>query len=73
MLDISNRHDARDDDFTFDAPASGSPSHFPQRLFSSDTVWDMVLAVLFVVITAAWVSQLTMWIVQVSKWAWDLF
>jgi hypothetical protein len=73
MLDRSSRHDARDEDFTIDAPASGSLSHFPQRLLSSDTVWDMILAVLFVFITTAWVSQLVAWVSQLTKWAWALF
>ncbi len=73
MLDRSNRYDSRDDDFAFDAPASGWLSHFSQRLLTSDTACDMVLAVVFVVITTAWVSQLATWIVQLTKWAWGLF
>jgi hypothetical protein len=72
MLDRSSRHDLRDDDFTFDSSASESLSDFPQQLLSSDTVADMVLAV---VCTAciAWTCQLAMWTVQLTKWACGLF
>jgi hypothetical protein len=72
MLDISNRHDARDEDFTFDAPASGSLSHYPPRLLSFDSIGAMILAVSFAV-GIAWTAQLAMWTVQLTKWAWALF
>jgi hypothetical protein len=71
MVDISNRHDARDDDFAFDAPANGWLSDSPQSLLS--IVWDIIFAVVFVLVTTAWVSQLATWIVQLTKWTLGLF